>query len=202
MVDGNHCRCRRRLSSCQCARASPCRVIKSSNSRSLFRCSRRRDGRTASRKEDLLVGVARADAAAVAGEHNRARRAISVCILENGRPLDIGLSAHRVPRGRLIEIQLHEPHYSMRTSPCMVRSAARRPAGPPSPTRRRSPHSPPMKVRDLLRLLADDGWYLARTRGSHQQFKHATKPAWSLWPGSPAMISRPAPSTASSSRRG
>lgn len=33
-----------------------------------------------------------------------------------------------------------------------------------------------MKVRDLLRLLADDGWYLARTRGSHQQFKHATKP--------------------------
>jgi predicted RNA binding protein YcfA (HicA-like mRNA interferase family) len=33
-----------------------------------------------------------------------------------------------------------------------------------------------MKVRDLLRLLADDGWYLDRTRGSHQQFKHPTKP--------------------------
>jgi predicted RNA binding protein YcfA (HicA-like mRNA interferase family) len=33
-----------------------------------------------------------------------------------------------------------------------------------------------MKVRDLLRLLDDDGWYLARTRGSHQQFKHPTKP--------------------------
>ena len=33
-----------------------------------------------------------------------------------------------------------------------------------------------MKVRDLLTLLARDGWYLARTRGSHQQFKHATKP--------------------------
>ena len=32
-----------------------------------------------------------------------------------------------------------------------------------------------MKVRDLLRLLVDDGWYLARTRGSHQQFKHANK---------------------------
>jgi predicted RNA binding protein YcfA (HicA-like mRNA interferase family) len=32
-----------------------------------------------------------------------------------------------------------------------------------------------MKVRDLLRLLADDGWVLARTRGSHQQFKHPTK---------------------------
>jgi predicted RNA binding protein YcfA (HicA-like mRNA interferase family) len=33
-----------------------------------------------------------------------------------------------------------------------------------------------MKVRDLLHLLADDGWYLDRTRGSHQQFKHPTKP--------------------------
>lgn len=33
-----------------------------------------------------------------------------------------------------------------------------------------------MKVRDLLRLLADDGWVLARTRGSHQQFKHPSKP--------------------------
>ena len=32
-----------------------------------------------------------------------------------------------------------------------------------------------MKVRDLLRLLADDGWVLARSRGSHQQFKHPTK---------------------------
>lgn len=37
-------------------------------------------------------------------------------------------------------------------------------------------HTPPMKVRDLLRLLADDGWVLARTRGSHQQFKHPSKP--------------------------
>ncbi|MEO7964237.1 MAG: type II toxin-antitoxin system HicA family toxin [Gemmatimonadaceae bacterium] len=33
-----------------------------------------------------------------------------------------------------------------------------------------------MKVRDLLRLLADDGWVLARTRGSHQQFRHPSKP--------------------------
>ena len=32
-----------------------------------------------------------------------------------------------------------------------------------------------MKVRDLLRLLTDDGWILARTRGSHQQFKHPSK---------------------------
>jgi predicted RNA binding protein YcfA (HicA-like mRNA interferase family) len=32
-----------------------------------------------------------------------------------------------------------------------------------------------VKVRDLLRLLEDDGWYLARMKGSHRQFKHPTK---------------------------
>jgi predicted nucleotide-binding protein len=33
-----------------------------------------------------------------------------------------------------------------------------------------------MKVRDLLRLLRTDGWWLARTHGSHHQFRHAEKP--------------------------
>lgn len=33
-----------------------------------------------------------------------------------------------------------------------------------------------MKIRDVLRILADDGWLLARTRGSHRQFKHPVKP--------------------------
>ncbi len=32
-----------------------------------------------------------------------------------------------------------------------------------------------MKVRDIIRLIEDDGWYLVRTRGSHRHFKHATK---------------------------
>ena len=32
-----------------------------------------------------------------------------------------------------------------------------------------------MKIRDILRLLKRDGWYLARTRGSHRQFKHPRK---------------------------
>ena len=32
-----------------------------------------------------------------------------------------------------------------------------------------------MKVTEVLRLLQDDGWYLAATRGSHRQFKHPTK---------------------------
>ena len=39
-----------------------------------------------------------------------------------------------------------------------------------------SPHSLGMKIRDLLRLLVADGWSLARTKGSHQQFRHPTKP--------------------------
>jgi predicted RNA binding protein YcfA (HicA-like mRNA interferase family) len=33
-----------------------------------------------------------------------------------------------------------------------------------------------MKVRELLRLLKDDDWYLVTTKGSHRQFKHPTKP--------------------------
>jgi len=32
-----------------------------------------------------------------------------------------------------------------------------------------------VKVRDVIRLLEENGWYLARTRGSHRQFKHSTK---------------------------
>src|SRR5688572_4445446 len=32
-----------------------------------------------------------------------------------------------------------------------------------------------MKVRELIRMLTADGWYLARSRGSHNQFKHPTK---------------------------
>jgi predicted RNA binding protein YcfA (HicA-like mRNA interferase family) len=33
-----------------------------------------------------------------------------------------------------------------------------------------------MKVREVIKLLEDRGWYLARTKGSHRQFKHATRP--------------------------
>ena len=33
-----------------------------------------------------------------------------------------------------------------------------------------------MKVRELIRLLEDDGWHHARTRGSHRQYKHPEKP--------------------------
>jgi predicted RNA binding protein YcfA (HicA-like mRNA interferase family) len=42
-----------------------------------------------------------------------------------------------------------------------------------------------MKVRDLLRLLKDDGWYLIVTEGSHRQFKHLTKKGRVTVPGKP-----------------
>ncbi|MHB8390765.1 MAG: type II toxin-antitoxin system HicA family toxin [Acidobacteriaceae bacterium] len=32
-----------------------------------------------------------------------------------------------------------------------------------------------MKVRDLIKRIEQDGWWLARVRGSHRQFKHAEK---------------------------
>ena len=32
-----------------------------------------------------------------------------------------------------------------------------------------------MKIRDVIRLIEGDGWYLVVTRGSHRQYKHPTK---------------------------
>ncbi|MGV3628099.1 MAG: type II toxin-antitoxin system HicA family toxin [Betaproteobacteria bacterium] len=42
-----------------------------------------------------------------------------------------------------------------------------------------------MKVSEILRMLHDDGWYLAATRGSHRQFKHSLKPGRVTVPGKP-----------------
>ncbi|MEW6716866.1 MAG: type II toxin-antitoxin system HicA family toxin [Chloroflexota bacterium] len=33
-----------------------------------------------------------------------------------------------------------------------------------------------MKVRDAIKLIEADGWYLVATKGSHRQYKHPTKP--------------------------
>jgi predicted RNA binding protein YcfA (HicA-like mRNA interferase family) len=33
-----------------------------------------------------------------------------------------------------------------------------------------------MKVRDTIKMIEADGWYLVATRGSHRQYKHPTKP--------------------------
>ena len=33
----------------------------------------------------------------------------------------------------------------------------------------------PVKVKDILKRLNNDGWYEVRQKGSHKQFKHPTK---------------------------
>jgi predicted RNA binding protein YcfA (HicA-like mRNA interferase family) len=33
-----------------------------------------------------------------------------------------------------------------------------------------------MKIRDIIRLMEAEGWYLAETKGSHRQYKHPTIP--------------------------
>jgi len=33
-----------------------------------------------------------------------------------------------------------------------------------------------MKVRDVIKMIEEDGWYLVATSGSHRQYKHPTKP--------------------------
>lgn len=49
-----------------------------------------------------------------------------------------------------------------------------------------------MKIRDIVAILEEDGWILARIRGSHRQYKHprksglvtiAGKPSEDLAPG-------------------
>ena len=44
-----------------------------------------------------------------------------------------------------------------------------------------------MKVRDVIRLVEDDGWFLVRTRGSHRHYKHATKPGLVTIAGHPGV---------------
>jgi predicted RNA binding protein YcfA (HicA-like mRNA interferase family) len=43
-----------------------------------------------------------------------------------------------------------------------------------------------MKVRDLLRLLEQDGWRVVRTRGSHRQLRHEAKPGTVTVAGKPS----------------
>jgi predicted RNA binding protein YcfA (HicA-like mRNA interferase family) len=42
-----------------------------------------------------------------------------------------------------------------------------------------------MKVRDVVKMLEQDGWQLDRTRGSHRQYKHPGKPGVVTVPGKP-----------------
>lgn len=44
-----------------------------------------------------------------------------------------------------------------------------------------------MKIRDLIKLLEEDGWYLKHTRGSHRQYKHPNKPGTITVAGKPGV---------------
>jgi len=44
-----------------------------------------------------------------------------------------------------------------------------------------------MKVRAVLRLLNEDGWVMERTKGSHRQFRHPTKPGTVTVAGKPSL---------------
>jgi predicted RNA binding protein YcfA (HicA-like mRNA interferase family) len=43
----------------------------------------------------------------------------------------------------------------------------------------------PIKVREILQRLEEDGWYQARMKGSHRVLKHPEKPGIVVLPGSP-----------------
>ncbi|MFO7476819.1 MAG: type II toxin-antitoxin system HicA family toxin [Methyloceanibacter sp.] len=43
-----------------------------------------------------------------------------------------------------------------------------------------------MKVRDVIRLLESEGWYLVATRGSHRQYRHLAKPGRVTIAGKPS----------------
>ncbi len=42
-----------------------------------------------------------------------------------------------------------------------------------------------MKVRDVIKLIEKDGWFLVATRGSHRQYKHSIKSGRVTVPGKP-----------------
>jgi predicted RNA binding protein YcfA (HicA-like mRNA interferase family) len=43
-----------------------------------------------------------------------------------------------------------------------------------------------MKVRDVIKLIEADGWYFLRQKGSHRQYRHATKPGKVTIAGKPS----------------
>jgi predicted RNA binding protein YcfA (HicA-like mRNA interferase family) len=43
-----------------------------------------------------------------------------------------------------------------------------------------------MKVRDVVRLIEQGGWFLVATRGSHRQYKHPIKPGRVTIAGKPS----------------
>lgn len=49
----------------------------------------------------------------------------------------------------------------------------------------------PVKVRDMIRRVEQDGWVHVRTSGSHRHYKHPTKPGTVTIPGKPSDTLKP-----------
>ena len=49
-----------------------------------------------------------------------------------------------------------------------------------------------MKVREVIKILKADGWRQIKTRGSHRQYKHPTKPGKVTVAGRPSVDLPPA----------
>jgi predicted RNA binding protein YcfA (HicA-like mRNA interferase family) len=47
------------------------------------------------------------------------------------------------------------------------------------------PYTEAMRVRDLIRIIEEDGWIFHSQKGSHRQFKHPSKPGRVTVPGHP-----------------
>jgi predicted RNA binding protein YcfA (HicA-like mRNA interferase family) len=60
----------------------------------------------------------------------------------------------------------------------------------------------PTKVRDAIRLIEEDGWFLIATRGDHRQFKHLVKRGRVTIAGNRQTICLQAPSIASLKQAG
>lgn len=43
-----------------------------------------------------------------------------------------------------------------------------------------------MKVRDAIKLIEAEGWYYLKTRGSHRQYKHPSRPGRVTIAGKPS----------------
>jgi predicted RNA binding protein YcfA (HicA-like mRNA interferase family) len=48
-----------------------------------------------------------------------------------------------------------------------------------------------VKIREMIRLIEGEGWFLARTRGSHRQYHHSTKPGTVTIAGHPGQDLHP-----------
>ena len=52
-------------------------------------------------------------------------------------------------------------------------------------------YNAPLKVRDMIKKIEQDGWFHVRTTGSHRHYKHPTKPGLVTIPGKPSDTLRP-----------